>query len=153
MSRIIEREELLSIIPHQGKMVLLDRIIDYDLENHRLTAEYEVSPDCLFYDPKLGGIPSWVSFECIAQSVSALAGIYNRMAEKKPRLGFILSVSNLKIAVPVIRPALLRIRIHEDCRMDDILNYQGEVFLQDTFLLAANLTVMETNDFSLLANR
>ncbi|MDR0554815.1 MAG: 3-hydroxylacyl-ACP dehydratase [Treponema sp.] len=150
---IIERAELLSIIPHGGKMALLDRITDYDLEKRILTAEYEIGPECLFYDPEQKNIPSWVSFEFMAQSVSALAGLYNRKAGRKPRPGFILSVSNLNITAPALEPGLIRIHIREDCRMDDILNYQGEVFRKDELLAAAKLTVMETDDFSLLEAR
>jgi len=79
---IIEKEELQTLIPHKGKMLLLSRVIEYDIE-HSVRAEYDITRNCLFYDPVLDGVPSWAGFEFIAQAVSVLTGIRKREKGRK----------------------------------------------------------------------
>lgn len=88
----IEKDRLLSIIPHRGKMILLSRVTDYDIEQRRISAEFDVSPECIFFEDGKG-IPSWISFEIMAQSISALNGIINTISGIPARAGFLLSVS------------------------------------------------------------
>jgi predicted hotdog family 3-hydroxylacyl-ACP dehydratase len=145
---IIEGEELRSLLPHKGKMVLLSRVKTYNTKGHSLSAEYDVGPDCLFYDPGLGGIPSWVGVECMAQGISALSGIISREEGRKPKPGFILSISNLELAVPLLRSGtVLRIRVREDCRINGVFTYDCQI--SGPFPVGkAKLTVMEADDIS-----
>jgi predicted hotdog family 3-hydroxylacyl-ACP dehydratase len=154
---IIEREELLSLIPHKGKMVLLSRLLAWDFETWTLRSEFDITDRCLFYDPALGGIPGWVSFECMAQSISALTGLLDRRQGKGPRIGFILSISNMEIAVPVL-PAgtTIQAEVRLDCRMDEVYVFDCRVSLEDRTAVTAKMTVMEMMemaDVSILKNR
>ncbi|MDR2631959.1 MAG: 3-hydroxylacyl-ACP dehydratase [Spirochaetaceae bacterium] len=129
---IIEGEELRSLISHRGKMILLSRIKTYNKTQRSLSAEYAISPGCLFYDPELGGIPSWVGIECMAQSISALFGIISRDEGEKPRPGFILSISNLELRVPFLSSGtVLRTFVREDYRLNTVLTYACEMSGQD----------------------
>jgi predicted hotdog family 3-hydroxylacyl-ACP dehydratase len=157
---IIAGEELSSLLPHKGKMVLLSRVKAYNKESPSLSAEYDVGPDCLFFDPAIKGIPSWVGVECMAQGISALSGIFNRDEGRQPQPGFILSVSNLELSVPFLRSGtVLRIHVQEDCRLNEVFTYNCRLsLLQKTetgeasgpFPVGeAKLTVMEADDISL----
>jgi len=101
-SMIIENEDLLSLLPHRNKMLLINRVTEYDVHKRFLCSEYDVSEDCLFYDPVLNGVPAWISFEFMAQAVSALAGITGQLAGKPPMIGFIMSVSAFEIKKSII---------------------------------------------------
>ncbi|GHU80475.1 3-hydroxylacyl-ACP dehydratase [Spirochaetia bacterium] len=151
---IIETKELLSLIPHKGKMVLLSRLLAWDLETRTLRSEFDITGGCLFYDPALGGIPGWASFECMAQSISALTGLQNRRQGKGPKIGFILSISNMDIAVPVL-PAgtTIQAEVRLDCSMDEVHVFDCRVSLGDRVAVTAKMTVMETADTSVLKNR
>lgn len=145
---IIQGEELRAIIPHRGKMVLLSRVTAYNKKEYSLSAEYDIGPDCLFYDPPLQGVPSWVGVECMAQGISALSGIISRDEGKEPRPGFILSISQLKLAVPLLRSGtVIQIQVQEDCRINGVFTYDCQIS-GPFFVGGAKLTVMEADDIS-----
>lgn len=140
--KIIEKDGLLALLPHREGMMLLSRILDYDLDAHTISAEYDVTQDCLFYDPALGGIPAWVSFECMAQSMAAIIGMENQ----KPGLGLILSVSNMVIHRPVVKAgSTLSIAGIEDVRMDSVYTYIGEASVGGNPVANAKFTVQAAN--------
>jgi predicted hotdog family 3-hydroxylacyl-ACP dehydratase len=124
---LIEKEELQTLIPHRGKMMLLSRVIEYDLEGS-IRAEYDITEHCLFYDPATGGVPAWTGFEFMAQAISALSGIRDRERGQKPKIGFILGVSSMKIEIPFFAPGSpVEVRMNELDRTDMIYTYSGEV--------------------------
>ncbi|GHV74029.1 hypothetical protein AGMMS49940_13310 [Spirochaetia bacterium] len=140
----IERDELLTLLPHKGKMFLLSRIAAYDTSGRSLSAEYDITRDCLFYDPVLGGVPGWVSFECMAQSIAALAGITSREKGEPPRMGCILSVSNMEIMRPLLQAGTtVQIRVQEDYADGGVSTFDcaGNAAL-------AKITVMDMDDLS-----
>ena len=143
---MIEREELQTLIPHQGKMLLLSRVIEYDIE-HGIRAEYDITRNCLFYDPVLDGVPAWAGFECMAQAVSVLSGLRSREKGEKPKLGFILSVPSMRIEVPLLKPGTsLEVRVHEvDCT-EMIYTFEGIALAEGKKVMEGKLMVMEVSD-------
>jgi len=143
---MIEKEELQTIIPHKGKMLLLDRIIEYDIE-HSIRAEYDITRDCIFYDPVLDGVPSWVGFEFMAQAISALTGIRKRERGEKPNIGFILSIPSMRIEIPLFKNgSSVEVRVKEiDCT-DLIYTFEGAAFLESKKVIEGKLMVMEISD-------
>jgi predicted hotdog family 3-hydroxylacyl-ACP dehydratase len=150
---IIEKEELLNLLPHRDKMFLLSRIVDYDLDARKLKAEYDITEDCLFYDPHLNGVPSWVSFEFMAQCVAAITGLEHRRKGEPVKLGFILSVSGLELARPVISGGeTVTVTISEDVRVDAVYTFNCEVssakYSESPGIARAKLTVYDVEDLS-----
>ena len=142
----INLEELKTIIPHRGKMLLLNRIIDYNTDG-TLKAEYDITENCLFYDPALQGVPAFVGFELIAQSVSALSGIRDRERGKKPSIGFILSVPTMQIHIPVLKTgSTADIRVRQCDLTEMIYTFEGEVYIEDKQVLKGKLMVMEIDE-------
>jgi predicted hotdog family 3-hydroxylacyl-ACP dehydratase len=147
----IEHDELIPLLPHKGKMFLLSRVTAYDFTKRGLTAEYDITGDCLFYDEEAGGVPCWVGFELIAQSISALTGINSRREGKPPKVGFILSVSNMVLNIPVLQAGTtVTITIEEDHNMIPIFVFNGTLFQEQKPVMRAKLMVMETDDFSVI---
>ncbi|MDR2864445.1 MAG: 3-hydroxylacyl-ACP dehydratase [Spirochaetaceae bacterium] len=139
---MIEKDELLSLIPHRGKMVMLSRISDFDTKKRTLDAEFDIEPSCIFYDASMQGMPAWAGFECMAQAISALSGLSSRELSLPRRAGAILSVSNLDITRPVLS-SRIKIRVWEDCRMDSIFMFNGLISCGGETALCAELTVID----------
>ena len=141
---MIEHEELHSILPHRNKMLLLSRIIDYNLEGRTVEAEYDATENCLFYDAAAKGIPAWVGFEFIAQAISALSGIADKARGIPPKFGFILAVSQLQMTLPFFEAgSIITIRIKETENMYPVYVFEGEIFLEGKKVLEGRVTVLE----------
>jgi len=144
---MIEHEELLSIVPHRGKMLLLDKVINYCLEDRTVEVEYHVTKDCLFYDSTVGGIPAWVGFEFIAQTIGVLSGIRCRMNGKPPKIGFILSVSRVQMEMTIIKTeSILRIKVKEIENVDALYVFTGEIFLEGRKIFEGKLMVIDLDE-------
>jgi predicted hotdog family 3-hydroxylacyl-ACP dehydratase len=144
MRNIIERDELLTLVPHKGKMFLLSRVTSYNLDKSILTAETDILPSCIFFDAELNGIPSWVSFEFMAQSISAISGLNGRASGKPAAPGFILSISNLTISTPLMKhDKTARITVRQDCIIDTTFTFEGEVSIDDKIIATASITASE----------
>ena len=144
---MIENEELLYIVPHRGRMLLISRIKSYNLNERILEAEYDITEDCLFYNFSAAGVPAWAGIELIAQAISALAGLRGRENGEKPRIGFILSVLSLKIEFPFIQAGnTVAIKIRETDYIDSVHSFEGQIFLKERKILSGNLLVMDVDN-------
>ena len=143
---MIETEELLTLIPHRSKMKLISRVIDYNIDES-IRAEYDVTKDCLFYDPVVNGVPAWAGFEFMAQAISALSGIRDRERNKKSRFGFLLSIMSMQIYIPVFKPgSTLDIQMKEcDC-MDQIFTFDGIINVDNKKAMEGKMMIMDVND-------
>jgi predicted hotdog family 3-hydroxylacyl-ACP dehydratase len=74
------------LVPHSGRMVLLNRVIEFDEEN--MVAEVIVRDDGSFGDGNT--VPAWLGIEYMAQTIAALGGMKRRLAGKPLDLGFLL---------------------------------------------------------------
>ena len=74
------------LIPHEGQMVLLDKVLEYD--ENSLVSEVIVRDDGLFGDGKT--VPAWLGIEYMAQTVAAHEGMMSHLAGKPIKLGFLL---------------------------------------------------------------
>ena len=143
---VIEKEELQTIIPHKGKMLLLDRVIEYN-NDHSLRAEYDITGNCIFYDPAIEGVPAWAAFEIMAQAVSALTGIKSRERGEKPKIGFILSIPSMRMEIPFFKNgSLVEVRVKETDCTDMIYTFDGEAFLEGRKIMEGNLMVIEVSE-------
>ncbi|HEZ1762243.1 TPA: hotdog family protein [Neisseria meningitidis] len=89
-----------SLLPHSGRMVLINRITRYG--DDFVEAGAQVSPNhILLLDDKL---PYTAFIELMAQAVGAYAGIQARKNARSVRLGFLLGTRKLEIfaqSVPI----------------------------------------------------
>jgi predicted hotdog family 3-hydroxylacyl-ACP dehydratase len=143
---MIEQEEMLSIMPHRGRMLLLSKVNAYDLNEESIEAEYSITEDCLFYDPVLAGVPAWVGFEFIAQTVSAYLGIKTRARGEPIKIGFVLGVSQMRIELPFFSAGSIIIKAKEFECMDPLYIYTGEIYIEGRKVLEGKITVMEVSD-------
>ncbi|MBO4699983.1 3-hydroxylacyl-ACP dehydratase [bacterium] len=132
--KFIGENEIEEYLPHRGKMLLLSRIVNYDMDRRIITGEYDITENCIFYEKDGGGIPSWVSFELMAQTVCALTGIAHKLFGRKVLPGMILSVTNFKTKTDWLKcGTTVKMRMTEDYRDDEdsLYNYIGELWTSD----------------------
>ncbi|OSI18921.1 thioester dehydrase [Neisseria dentiae] len=97
------------LLPHSGRMVLLDSITDYG-EQH-LTATATVGPDHILLQNNR--LPCFLGMEIMAQGIGALTGCHARNAGRPVRLGFLLGTRKLDLfadSIPVHTRLLVKVR-------------------------------------------
>jgi predicted hotdog family 3-hydroxylacyl-ACP dehydratase len=75
------------LIPHRAPMQLIDRVIDAD--SGRTRAEIVIRSDNAFFSPARG-VPAYVGFEMMAQTICAFDGLARWRRGLDPALGFLL---------------------------------------------------------------
>ncbi|SJM91569.1 Beta-hydroxyacyl-(Acyl-carrier-protein) dehydratase FabA/FabZ [Crenothrix polyspora] len=136
---MIDYSDIAALIPHSGRMVLLDRIIDFD--GHTLSAELIVRDDGLFGDKH--SVPAWVGIEYMAQAIAAYAGIQSKLAGEPIKLGFLLGtrryISNIaNFAVGTI----LTIQVKNIIQDDKLGVFDCKIYGAD-IEISANLNVYQ----------
>ena len=148
MKEVFDSKDLVSeLVPHKGKMFLLDRIRDYDLNEKSITTEIDITRDNLFYEEELGGVPVWIAFEYMAQSVSELSGIYGQSKNEKPKTGFILSVNGFEADVPVFKQGkTVVVNVQEKIRVDQAVTFDGVAMVGNKVVVTAKINTVEVDD-------
>ena len=146
LSEKINKEELLDFIPHRGRMCMLSRVNNYNLRENSIEAEYDITEDCLFYDAENSGVPAWVGFEFIAQSISAYIGIKNKINGLPVKEGFILGVSHMQIDLPFFsKNSIITINSVELDNLDPVFVFDGMISIDGKKVIAGKVTVMEVS--------
>jgi predicted hotdog family 3-hydroxylacyl-ACP dehydratase len=136
---LIDYNDVASLIPHSGRMVLLDRIVEFDGNN--LTAEMTVRDDGLFGNEK--DIPAWAGIEYMAQAVAAYAGIKSKLAGEPIKLGYLLGTRRYNSNISSFSVgAALTIHI-KNIIQDDRLGVFDCSIWGDGIEVTANLTVYQ----------
>lgn len=92
----IEKDVLESVAPHKSPMLLLDRIVNFDLDSFSCESEVFITPESMFFKPDDNIVPIWICFEYMAQTIAALSGISSVMKHEEPKVGFIMAVRDFK---------------------------------------------------------
>jgi len=86
MVRVGERYEVEQLVPHRGRMSLLDTIVEYGED--WLRARVAPRADGPFATPD--GVPGWVGIEYMAQAASAFGGIEQIQRGERPSVGLLI---------------------------------------------------------------
>ena len=85
-----QEESLESLLPQARPMILLSGY-DPNSSGHVVDAWVDVSPASPFYEVELGGVPSCIALEYMAQTMALCVGILRSRAGMPPKMGFVLS--------------------------------------------------------------
>lgn len=85
------------LVKHADGMLLIDRLIEVDGEMGR--SETTIRPDNIFFQPSRG-VPAYVGFELMAQTISAYDGVKRSRIGKPVTLGFLLGCRKYKVIKP-----------------------------------------------------
>lgn len=93
----LERQfKMTEVLPHEGRMLLLDRLLDVDVE--RVSCEVTIRADSMFCDG-VNGVPSWVGLEYMAQTASTYSGVDEARAGQRATIGLLLGSRRYKTEV------------------------------------------------------
>ena len=94
------RDEILSLIPHQGAMCLLDRVIEWDKDRILLATEtHRAADNPLRLDGRLRAVHLC---EYGAQAMAVHGGLSARADGKAPQPGFLVSLRDVKLNVDYV---------------------------------------------------
>jgi len=86
MVRTGEHYEVAQLVPHRGRMSLLDTIVEYG--DDWLRARVTPAPGAAF--ATADGVPGWVGIEYMAQAASAFGGIEQVQRGEQPSIGLLI---------------------------------------------------------------
>ncbi|WP_416188977.1 thioester dehydrase [Neisseria sp. CCUG17229] len=102
--------ETAPLLPHSGRMVLLDCITEYD--EHHLQAQASIDEKHILLVNDV--LPCTAGMEIMAQGIAALAGCHALNAGEKVRLGFLLGTRKLNLfaqSIPVGTKLQIDVRV------------------------------------------
>jgi len=96
---MIEITNLEALLPHSPPMIVLDGVEDCDLDAGTLTARIKVKKDSIFYSEKIGGIPSCLALEYMAQAIACFVGYHDLKdnPDKTLGIGFIMGSRKMEV--------------------------------------------------------
>ena len=136
----MEKYTISDLIPQRPPMQLITAIESIDLEKQTLLARVDVTTDDLMYDAALGGVPSWVTLEYMAQAIGCFIGA-NDLAtapDTKPVVGFVLGSRKLSVDIPVyLAGQSYYIDIVSSFCDKNIANFECQIYNSDKQLVAS----------------
>lgn len=134
------------LVPHAGRMRLLDAALDGDEES--LRACVEIRSDSLFFDGD--GVGAWVGIEYMAQAVAAWAGWRARLAGGAPKVGFLLGSRRFSSTRSHFRLGeQLQVEARRQFQADNGLGqFDCSLSIAGEQVAEASLTVFEPEDVS-----
>lgn len=140
------KPELYSYTPHQSKMLLIDSVEEFSVEATSLKSSLKVSENSEFFNRDKKYIPTWISFEYMAQSIATLSGIKRRIASQIPKIGFIIGIRDFKSYVNGFYVGdKVDIIITESYREGHIAVFDAESYVGSKLCSTASLNVVESN--------
>lgn len=131
------------LVPHSGKMSLLDEIIAYGDE--WLEASVRIHGGAMFADDK--GVPAWVGLEYLAQAVGAYAGLQERKNGGQPKLGFLLGSRKYESSdAYFLHGEVLKIRVEMEIQGDNGLSSFNCTLNSPQVKAEARLNVFQPED-------
>lgn len=149
MTMAQELPDVRTLLPHSGRMVLLERVLSADEDN--LCAEVVIHAGSMLAGAD--GVGAWVGIEYMAQAIAAHAGWRARQRGQEVKVGFLLGSRKYQASVPhfalgsVLHVHVQRVLQGEnglgafDCRICLVTAQPG-----DTDLATATVTVFQPDN-------
>jgi len=115
--KMADETPLADLLPHAAPMRLLSGYEPWTADA-AVTAFVDVSEASPFFDRTLGGVPSCVALEYMAQTMALLVGLTRCRRGERPKMGFVLGSRRLETRIPCFR-AGVRYRVTAACTYED----------------------------------
>lgn len=135
-----------NLLPHKPPMVFVDRVTAWDSAAGTLVAEFDVSPESLFFDSRENGVPAYVALEYMAQTIGCFSGIFDRekTPTEAPRVGFVLGSRRLELSRDFFAPGTYRVRVSKVFFDGEIGAFDTEIFSGNERVASGTLNVFRT---------
>ena len=131
--------DIAELIPHSGKMVWLDRIVDCD--DNALSAEFVVRDDGLLGNDET--VPTWAGIEYMAQAIAAYAGMMSRRAGEPVKPGFLLGTRRYSSNIAEFKVgSTLTVRVKKIIQENNLAAFECKI-QGDGVEVSANLNVYQ----------
>ncbi|MBO4745564.1 MAG: hypothetical protein J5613_00645 [Alphaproteobacteria bacterium] len=90
------------LLPHRPPMQLITAVESVDFDAQKLVARVDITRDDIMFDENIGGVPSWISLEYMAQAIGCFIGAADREQnpDSVPVVGFVLGSRKLSVDIP-----------------------------------------------------
>jgi predicted hotdog family 3-hydroxylacyl-ACP dehydratase len=138
MSMTAKLHQVEEVVPHSGRMVLLDRLLS--VEEGRLTAEVVLRADSMFV--RNGRARAIVSVEYMAQAVAAYVGTLSRSKNEPVEIGYLIGIREMKLAVDHLEAGdVLEIEVQHVFGNDRLGSFKTSTKRTGAVIADATLTV------------
>lgn len=145
--KVIEKDELRELIPHRGKMFLIDKITSFDTVGWKISSETKITENFMFYDKELEGAPNYSLFEVAAQTVSALTGLYAKENNLPVKMGMILSVSGMKFDILSVKNGqTVTVQALRETQVGNVYSFVVSFYIDGNPHGEGKITVMEASE-------
>lgn len=136
------------LLLHSGDMLLLDRIVDFNVES--TVTEFTPQADAWYIDAS-GQMPAWLGMELMAQTIAAHVGLLKRSEGQPPKRGVLLGTRRYQASTARLAPGVtLQITAAIAFRDDSGLGAYDCVISQGAAtIVESTLKVYEPEDFAL----
>ncbi len=142
----ISKPELFNYSPHQGLMLLIDRLLDYSLDDVYCKSAVDVSEQSTFFEAESGVIPCWVAFEYMAQNIALLSGISSVAKGEKPKIGFIMAIRDFTTYRHGFAPGSeVDIFVNQIFRDGDVAVFEGKALVNNEEYARGTLSTISAN--------
>jgi 3-hydroxyacyl-[acyl-carrier-protein] dehydratase len=128
------------LIPHRGRMCLIDALTVYSEDEGRARATIDASHLFLVQNDELDSV---VLTELIAQTAAAHSGYKALSEEGIPMFGFLVGIKDLRILGTARKGDRLTIQIYRDFKMEQVTFLTGKVLCGTTLLAEGILKLYE----------
>jgi predicted hotdog family 3-hydroxylacyl-ACP dehydratase len=143
----LTKPELFNYSPHQGFMLLIDRVEDYSLEQAYLISSVYVTPQSTFFDAESGMVPCWISFEYMAQNIALLSGISSVLKAQKPKIGFIMAIRDFSTYYAGFTSgSRVSILVKQIFRDGDVAVFNGKALINKKEFAKGTISTISAND-------
>jgi 3-hydroxyacyl-[acyl-carrier-protein] dehydratase len=157
MTHTLNKEQIISLLPHREPMLLLDELIDIK-KLFSATAIVNVRKDSFFVQGHFPGnpvMPGVLIVEAFGQAAAALtaAGIDKKEYENK--LVFLMGIEKARFRNPVIPDCRLELNIEAIRSHGRVWKYKGEAFVEGKKMADAiwSASVVDRKEFVIILDK
>lgn len=135
-----------ALVPHAPPMLLIDRIVAASANS--MTVRVPISTASLFYRQGQG-VPSYVGIEYIAQTIAAIAGYRQHLAQQKvePRVGFLLGTRRMSVLESwFVTGSQLDVAVEGIFEDGQMAVFDGTVHNEGRLVVSARVNVYQPDD-------
>ena len=129
----LDREEIISLLPHREPMLLIDELIEIK-KLHSATAIMNVKKDAFYVNGHFPGnpvMPGVLIVEAFGQAAAALTASGIDKKEYDNKLVFLMSIEKARFRNPVVPDCRLELKIEAIRSHGRVWKYKGEAFVGD----------------------
>jgi 3-hydroxyacyl-[acyl-carrier-protein] dehydratase len=136
---MLSRDDLLKRLPHREPMLMVDRVLAYDLEASTLVAEKDVRADEPHFKGHFPGapiMPGVLTVEAMAQAAAVLVNLTQNKTSDEA-LFYFMSIENCRFRKPVYPGHVLTLQVTKQKRRGDVWVFAGVAKVGDDVVTEA----------------